>query len=185
MGRALAAAALELGHEVVVVSGPVSVEYPAQAELIPVVSTADLLKACCETFPQCDGLIGAAAPCDYRPVRVETCKIKKTGEPLMLRLQETPDVVATLGAEKRPHQWIVGFALETEDQRFRALIKLEKKCCDLMVLNGLEAMNSQENRVEIIDRGGRVVRVLQGSKEEVARGILRVIDEQLGPKLHG
>jgi phosphopantothenoylcysteine decarboxylase/phosphopantothenate--cysteine ligase len=64
MGRELAAAALELGHEVVVVSGPVGVEYPAGAIVRPVISTEDLLAACQELFPTCDGVIGAAAPCD-------------------------------------------------------------------------------------------------------------------------
>ena len=95
------------------------------------------LAACQELFPSCDGVIGAAAPCDYRPVRVEQQKITKTGQPLTLNLIETPDVMATLGgATKRTGQWLVGFALETDDQRFRALTKLERKSCDLIVLNG-------------------------------------------------
>src|SRR5688572_8661009 len=127
MGSALANAALELGHSVVVVSGPVAVPYPTDAEVISVLSTDEMLEACHRFFPSCDGLIGAAAPCDYKPVRIETHKIAKTGEPLTLHLIETPDVVATLGAEKRSDQWVVGFALETDDQRFRAITKLEKK----------------------------------------------------------
>ena len=179
MGRGLAQAALELGYEVVVVSGPVEVDYPLRAEVVPVVSTEELLEACQRIFPSCDGLIAAAAPCDYRPVRVATQKIAKTGQPLELKLIETPDVVATLGATKRPEQWIVGFALETEDQRLRALVKLEKKSCDLMVLNGPEAMNSGRNQVEIIDRKGSLIDALAGPKEEVARGILQVIQRRL------
>jgi phosphopantothenoylcysteine decarboxylase/phosphopantothenate--cysteine ligase len=179
MGRALALAALELGHEVVMVSGPVDVEYPSDAEVVSVVSTEEMLDACCELFPRCDGMIGAAAPCDYRPVRVQTHKIAKTGQPLELHLIETPDVVATLGANKGRKQWLVGFALETDDPRFRALVKLEKKSCDLMVLNGLQAMHSLDNEVEIIDRRGRVVQAFGGSKEDVARGILRIIQDRL------
>lgn len=179
MGRALAAAALELGHEVLMVSGPVDVEYPPETEVISVVSTEEMLEACRNAFPSCDGLIGAAAPCDYRPVRVQTHKIAKTGEPLDLYLVETPDVVATVGATKRADQWLVGFALETEDQRYRALVKLEKKSCDLMVLNGPEAMQSAMNQVEIIDREGDVLDALQGTKEDVSRGILRIIQQKL------
>lgn len=179
MGKALAEAALARGHEVVVVTGPVWVEYPAQARVVPIVSTEELLEACQREFPACDGVIGAAAPCDYRPVRVETHKITKTGEPLVLHLVETPDVMATLGATKRVGQWLVGFALETDDQRFRALTKLEKKSCDLMVLNGPTAMDAPDNQVEIIDRTGDPVRQLAGSKEEVARGILDVIQHLL------
>src|SRR5581483_7249687 len=100
MGAELAAAAIELGHDAVVVSGPVTVEYPAKAEVRSIVSTEELLSVCHELFPSCDGAIGAAAPGDYRPVRVEQHKITKTGQPLLLQLVETPDVMATLGASK-------------------------------------------------------------------------------------
>lgn len=179
MGRALAQAALELGHEVIIVSGPVDVEYPSDAEVVWVTSTEEMLDACCDVFAKCDGVIGAAAPCDYRPVRVQTQKIAKTGQPLELHLIETPDVVATLGANKSKKQWLVGFALETDDPRFRALVKLEKKSCNLMVLNGLQAMHSLDNEVEIIDRRGRVVQAFGGSKEDVARGILRIVQDWL------
>lgn len=176
MGRALAEAALALGHQVLIVSGPVSVDYPAAAERIDVVTTDDLLRVCQEQFPACDGLIGAAAPCDYRPMRVAEQKLSKTGQPLVLHLVETPDVVATLGASKRADQWVVGFALETEDRRFRAIAKMERKSCDLMVLNGPEAMNASENRVEIFDRQGDIVRTAEGTKERVAEAILETID---------
>lgn len=178
MGKALAEAALKLGHEVVIVSGPVDVTYPAAAEVIPVVSTEDMLAACRKVFDRCDGLIGVAAPSDYRPVMVAPNKIAKTGEPLVLHLVETADVVATLGAGKT-RQWLVGFALETEDHRLRALAKLEKKHCDLMVLNGPEAMHSLENSVEIMDREGRVLEQLTGPKEAVAQGIFKVIEARL------
>lgn len=179
MGRALAEAALAAGHEVIVVSGPVIVEYPQQAKVLPVVSTEELLETCQREFPHCDGVIGAAAPCDYRPVQVESKKIAKTGQPLELHLIETPDVMASLGATKKPGQWLVGFALETDDQRFRALVKLEKKSCDLIVLNGPAAMDSLDNQVEMLDATGNVIAAFEGNKEEVACGILRVIGERL------
>lgn len=178
MGRALSEAALALGHEVTIVSGPVDIEYPAAARRIDVVSTEDMLEACLNVFPHCDGLIGAAAPCDYRPVKVAAGKINKTGGLLRLHLIETPDVVATLGTVKA-RQWLVGFALETEDHRLRAITKLERKSCDLMVLNGPEAMNARQNEVEIIDAAGKVIERLAGSKEDVATGILRIIQERL------
>jgi phosphopantothenoylcysteine decarboxylase/phosphopantothenate--cysteine ligase len=179
MGQALAEAALRRGHEVLVVSGPVEVDYPAGVRVVPVATTDEMLAACRAEFPACDGLIGAAAPCDYQPVRVEPHKINKTGEPLVLHLVETVDIVATLGAEKTPAQWVVGFALETEDPRFRALVKLEKKRCDLIVLNGPEAMNSRENSVEIIDKSGQVLAALAGGKQEVAAGILEIVQQKL------
>ncbi len=179
MGGALATAALELGHQVVLVTGPVEVEYPEEVERIDIVTTDELLAACRERFPACDGMIAAAAPCDYRPRHVESSKIAKTGEPLELRLIETPDVAATIGAEKQPHQWTVGFALETEDPRFRALAKLERKSCNLIVLNGPQAMNAADNEVEVLNRQGEVVGCLRGPKVEVARGILRIIQDLL------
>ncbi|MCA9174415.1 MAG: phosphopantothenoylcysteine decarboxylase [Planctomycetales bacterium] len=179
MGAALAAAALQLGHEVVVLTGPVSVDYPAAAEVVSVTSTEEMLEAAQRLFADCDGAIGAAAPCDYRPVRVEEHKIAKTGGPLELRLVETPDVIATLGAGKRAGQWVVGFALETEDQRFRALAKLERKSCDMIVLNGPAAMNAEDNSVELIAPSGEILESLAGVKEEVAVGILRVIQRRL------
>ena len=147
--------------------------------MLPVTSTEELLETCQREFPHCDGIIGAAAPCDYRPVQVESKKIAKTGQPLELHLVETPDVMAALGANKRPGQWLVGFALETDDQRFRALVKLEKKSCDLMVLNGPAAMDALDNQVEVLDETGQVIAALDGSKEDVARGILRVIGRRL------
>jgi len=179
MGAALASAAIDLGHDVVVVSGPVTVEYPAGASVRSIVSTEELLAVCQEVFPTCDGVIGAAAPCDYRPVRVEQHKIAKTGQPLLLQLVETPDVMATLGASKRPGQWLVGFALETNDQRFRALTKLERKSCDLMVLNGPAAMDAADNEVEVFDKTGAVVAAAKGIKEAVAAQILQVIQQRL------
>lgn len=179
MGKALAEAALARGHQAVVITGPVSIRYPDQAKVVEVISTEDLLEACREQFPHCDGVIGAAAPCDYRPLRVESHKIAKTGQPLTLHLIETTDVIAALGATKRPDQWLVGFALETEDQRFRALTKLQRKCCDLMVVNGPEAMDALENRVEVIDAVGTVIQTCSGTKEQVADELLQLIQERL------
>jgi len=181
MGKALAEAALSLGHEVVVVSGPVEVAYPPAARVVDVISTEDMLVAASREFEHCDGLIGAAAPCDYRPVRVESHKIAKTGQPVDLHLLETEDVVATLGARKGA-RWVVGFALETEDHRLRALAKLERKHCDLVVSNGPGAIASLDNNVEILAPDGVVLAILTGPKEQVAAGILAIIDERLGYK---
>jgi phosphopantothenoylcysteine decarboxylase / phosphopantothenate---cysteine ligase len=178
MGAALAAAVIEAGHEAVVVSGPVEVVYPDKAQVISVVSTEDMLDACMEIFPSCDGLIAAAAPCDYRPMAVAKHKIRKTGDSLRLQLVETPDIVALLGVANKS-QWMVGFALETEDPRIRAMHKLERKRCDLIVVNGPEAVHALDTRVEIIDASGEVVASFAGSKQEVGRQIIRVIEQRL------
>lgn len=178
MGAALAEAALDAGHEVLVVSGPVDVSYPSAAQVVPVISTDEMLKACEKLFPACDGLIGAAAPCDYRPVGVARHKLSKTGRPLQIELVETPDIIASL-AGLRTAQWMVAFALETEDHRMRAMQKLERKRCELIVVNGPAAIHALSTQVEIIDRAGSVVASLAGTKGEVARGVLGVIGERL------
>jgi len=178
MGAALAAAAAEAGHRVVVVSGPVETAYPAGAEVVPVVSTEEMLAACQSVFPECDGLIAVAAPCDYRPVIVEPQKIHKTGKLLCLELVETPDIVATLSAKKKS-QWMVAFALETGDQRMRAMQKLERKNCDLIVVNGPETMYATETQIEILGKDAQVLGCFSGNKNEVAGSLFRIIERQL------
>jgi phosphopantothenoylcysteine decarboxylase/phosphopantothenate--cysteine ligase len=179
MGAALAQAALDLGHEVVIVSGPVAIDYPDGAELHRVVTTDEMLQAATNIFGCCQGAIGAAAPCDYMPHAVQSQKISKTGRPLTVELIETADVVATLGQHKRADQWVVGFALETEDQRFRAIVKLERKHCDLMVSNGPSAIDADRNDVELLDPEGRVLASIHGSKQQVAERLLQKIDQRL------
>jgi phosphopantothenoylcysteine decarboxylase / phosphopantothenate---cysteine ligase len=179
MGAALAQAAIEAGHTVTVVSGPVSVDYPPATEIVPVVTTDQMLSAVLGLFPAYDGLIGAAAPCDYMPRKVSTEKIAKSGAPLRLELVETPDVVACAAQNKRPGQWVVGFALETEDQRFRAIVKMEKKCCDMMVSNGPSAIDSTTNDVEILAADGQTIARIAGSKQQVAVAIIKSIDQLL------
>jgi phosphopantothenoylcysteine decarboxylase / phosphopantothenate---cysteine ligase len=178
MGAALAAAALAAGHQAVIVTGPVDVVYPSGAEVYPVVSTDEMLAECLRLFPGCDGLIAAAAPCDYRPESVARHKIRKTAGPLQLRLVETPDIVAAL-AQIKTRQWIVAFALETEDAHLRAMQKLERKSCGLIVVNGPETIHAPTARIEILDPSGAVAASLSGTKEEVSRGIISVIGSSL------
>ena len=104
MGAALAEACLHRGHQVTIVSGPVPIDYPTGARVVPVISTEEMLATCQEIFPTCDGVIGAAAPCDYRPRHISANKIAKTGEPLSLHLVETLDVIATLAENRLPRQ---------------------------------------------------------------------------------
>lgn len=182
MGRALAEAALQHGHEVIVVSGPVALTYPPRARVIPVVTTDEMLQACQAEFSSCDGMIGVAAPCDYRPAQVEPQKMHKAGVPRPLTLLETPDIVATLALTKGT-RWVVGFALDTEDHRFRALAKLEQKRCDLMVMNEPTAIDAECTSAVVIDPEGQVLESASGTKEVVADAIFVVINQYLiGPR---
>jgi phosphopantothenoylcysteine decarboxylase / phosphopantothenate---cysteine ligase len=179
MGAALASAAVALGHDVIVVTGPVHVAYPPPARVVVVTSTEQMLEACLRELAPCDGVIAAAAPCDYRPQQVATEKIAKTGGSLSLELIETPDIVATLSGRKGPSQWFVGFALETSEAHSRALVKLRKKSCDLMIVNGPLAIDAESNRVEMIDARGQIVAVLEGSKQQVATSIMDFVQTRL------
>ncbi|MDD3588609.1 MAG: phosphopantothenoylcysteine decarboxylase [Thermoguttaceae bacterium] len=193
MGSSLAAAAIAVGYEVVVVSGPVEVDYPTEARVIPIVSTEEMLVACTAVFPDCDGVIGVAAACDYRPITVAPTKLTKedltrgdgAGGEFMLRLVETPDIMAALAKQRRAStadrksQWMVSFALETNDHRVHALQKLQRKCSDMVVLNDSSAMNAIDTSVELIVPGGETVGKFCGSKAEVAQNIVRMITEKL------
>ncbi len=179
MGAAIASAALAAGHEVTIISGPVEISYPEGACVVPVVTTDEMLEVAQKLFPEYDGIIGVAAPCDYKPSAVAKQKISKTGDKLTLSFVETPDVIATLGASKSETQWIVGFALETDDVRLRALRKMVVKNCDLLVLNGPAAIDSTENEVEIFLRPGKVIAQFHGSKIELGRKIFAMIERHL------
>lgn len=192
MGAALAQAALDAGFEVVVVSGPVDVKYPDGAQVVDVVSTEEMRTAAMQLYPECVGAIGAAAPCDYRPDAVLTDKMSKNdfirsseanGE-LLLRLRETPDIMASLGATKRefspdstaePGQWLVAFALETSDHHVRALQKLQRKHCDLIVVNDPTSINGTTSNVEILDATGETLAQISGDKTDVARRLIAEI----------
>jgi phosphopantothenoylcysteine decarboxylase / phosphopantothenate---cysteine ligase len=175
MGRELAACGIKLGYDVTVVSGPVNVDYPAKAKVISVVTTQEMLEATREHFKQATGLIGVAAPCDYMPQVIQPQKIPKTGHNLTLELIETPDIVATLAAEKHENQWVVGFALETEDRRHRAIAKMQRKRCNLMVSNSAAAINAADTDLEILNADGELIEQVIGSKQKAAKQIWKAI----------
>lgn len=179
MGAALAAAALQMDHEVVIVSGPVAVDYPEAAKVIPVVSTDQMMAAAVEQFKTCDGVIAAAAPCDFRPASIADQKMKKHGRAISVAFEETDDIIATLSQLKTDVQWSVSFALETEDGHARALEKLKRKRCDLVILNGASAIESDVNSIEIIDDQGDVVMSAEGSKTDLGVKVLYTIATKL------
>jgi phosphopantothenoylcysteine decarboxylase / phosphopantothenate---cysteine ligase len=179
MGYALVRSARLRGHDVVLVSGPVDLPAPEGCEVLRVVSSREMHAACLSRFPQCDGVIGAAAVCDYRPRARLPGKIKKTGKGLQLDLVETEDILATLGRIKE-HRWIVGFALESEDARPNALRKLESKHCDAIVLNHPRAIGADDSSIELIDRSGETAGAWTAEKAVLADHLLAWIESTLG-----
>lgn len=174
MGAAIAQSAIDSGYEVTVISGPVSIAYPDRCRVVNVQTTQEMLEAANSVFPNCDVLVGAAAPSDYMPRAVSNDKLKKTGEPITLHLVETPDIIASLAAKKKSSQIVIGFALETTDHRFQALRKLEEKCCDYIVLNEPTAMNSEDNSVRIFGESGEELLSVAGPKSQIADSILKL-----------
>jgi len=174
MGAALAEAVLEHGDVPVVVSGPVARVYPENAEVHRVETTEQMLRCCESLFSDCEGVIGAAAPCDFKPIIFSEQKLTKSDSPreFLLRLEPTPDILAALGRRKRPDQWILGFALETQHGPENAQEKLRRKNCNLIVLNGPESVDQEDAMVEVFDAFGNRVRVLTGTKRQIAAELL-------------
>ncbi len=178
MGFALAQAALDQGHAAVLVTGPVEISPPDGCETHPVETTEQMRVACETLFAGCDGVIAAAAVCDYKPRNRIPGKIVKTGEPVSIEMIETDDVLAGLGRKKNG-RWVVGFALEAENARENALQKLRAKNCDLVILNAPTAIGSERNDVELIDGSGAVLQHLTGTKVEIAAAVIEWIEANL------
>ena len=179
MALALVKAAKAAGHDVTVVSGPVAVDYPRGAKVIPVLTTGEMLDACLERLPHVDGVIAAAAPCDFEPERRVRGKIPRQGTVLTLRLKPTVDVIATVARKARNSQWMVAFALEPEADPRRALEKITTKRCDLIVVNDLTAIDATQTAVTVYDRGHARVGARKGTKAAVAAWLIRLIGTKL------
>lgn len=179
MGFSLAEAAAELGAEVVLISGPVSLKLENDfVKVVRVTSAEEMYKAAHEYFPLCDIAILSAAVADYRPLEQEVEKIKKKDDDLVLKLTKTKDILASLGKIKEK-QFLVGFALETENEEENAKLKLKKKNLDLIVLNSLRdegaGFQKDTNKVTLISPDNKVLPFAVKPKTEVAKDILQYI----------
>ncbi len=178
MGYSLAAAAIASGHEVELVTGPVEISPPEGCRLHRIETTDQLRETCLRVFPECDGVIATAAVCDYRPRERVTGKMTKTGQPVVLELVETSDVLAELGSQKG-HRWIVGFALESQDPRNNAMRKLRMKNCNCIVLNDTSAIGSTTNLVEVLSPEAETIALFRGTKSEVAERLIGLIESSI------
>lgn len=183
MGYALASLAANLGAEVVLVSGPVGLRLEdPMVNVVSVSSAEQMYEAVHEFYTDCDVAILSAAVADYRPKKVASEKIKKKEGTLTLELEKTKDILASLGANKT-NQFLVGFALETENELENAKTKLKKKNLDLIVLNSLRdkgaGFGKDTNKVTLITKGNKVIPFQVKNKKEVAKDILTHIIDQL------
>ena len=179
MGYAVAESAVAAGWDVVLVSGPVELKPPEGCEFVAVETTEEMRRASVDAFPGCDGVIAAAAVCDYKPLARFTGKLSKTGGPVSLEMIETDDVLAELGSMKG-HRWVVGFALEAQNPRENALQKLRRKNCNWIVLNNPSAIGSESNDVELLDETGETVAHWSGPKTEIADSLVQWLCRRTG-----
>ncbi len=185
-GFALAQAALDLGAEVVLISGPVHLAAPVGVQRVDVVTSREMQEAVLAAIPGADALIMAAAVADFQPVTLAEQKIKKEGKVSEIRLEPTPDIlrsVAQFKSEKGWPRFTVGFAAETQHLLENASAKLQSKKVDLMVANDVLAEDAgfaaDTNRVTLLFPDGREEPMPLMSKEQVAVKIM----ERVSPRL--
>ena len=179
MGFDIAQSAANLGASVILVAGPTHLKMENNlVKVVPVVSAQEMYDSCHRYFADVDVVIAAAAVADYKPKHVAKNKIKKSASDLTIELEKTQDILASLGEIKK-NQFLIGFALETENEIENAKLKIRKKNLDLIVLNSLRdegaGFGKPTNKITFIDSNFRVEPMELKSKEAVADDILNKV----------
>lgn len=176
MGYALAAAALERGWQVTLVSGPVAIEPPPGVTLLKVTSGQEMFEAVEANFPCADILIMAAAVCDMRPKCFNPGKVKKDKLQMTVEFVPVVDILKTIAAKKCSGQTVVGFAAETENVLEHARAKLISKSCDYIVANQVghsaSAFESDHNQITLLGADGSTLVAGPDTKASIAAAIL-------------
>ena len=179
MGVAVAEALASRGAAVHLVLGPVEITADSRIKIERITSANEMYEACMKNFETYDIIIMAAAVADFTPLHPAKEKIKKQENDFELRLVKTKDILATAGALKSTGQTLVGFALETENEKINALRKLSEKKADMLVLNSLKdegaGFGYSTNKITIFDRKGNEYVYPTKSKKEVAVDIINTI----------
>jgi phosphopantothenoylcysteine decarboxylase/phosphopantothenate--cysteine ligase len=179
MGYAIAAEAVSRGHEVVLVSGPVTLPVPEGVELVRVTSAREMFEVTTSAFGRCSAAIMAAAVCDYRPIARAGRKQPKSKETITVSLEPTEDICAHLGAVKGD-RIVIGFAMEDHDHRRNAEVKLERKRCDAIVLNDVDATGADLAKIEILRKGFGWSQSYHGTKADCARRVVELAESLVG-----
>ncbi len=180
MGLAIAAELKRRGADVILVAGPVQLNSELNGiETRKVTTAAEMYAQCVKEFPGCDLAVMAAAVADYTPVETAPEKIKKKEQTLTLELTKTKDILKSLGEIKTGKQVLIGFALETNNEKVNALEKLERKNADLIVLNSLKdegaGFGHDTNKITILGKKGEEFEFATKTKTEVAKDIVDTI----------
>jgi len=173
MGYALARAARDAGHEVVLVSGPTGLRVPKGVDFVPVICAREMLAAVLDRYADSDVVIMNAAVCDFRPKRQRSRKMKKTETSVALELVPNPDILQTLGRRKE-RQRLMGFALETHRGMSNAKEKLRRKHLDWIVLNSPSAIGAISVDATLISADGSIERFTKLAKSRLARRLVRI-----------
>lgn len=182
MGVEIARNLADRGAKVRLVLGPskLQIEHP-NIDLVRVKTAQEMYDAAHQDFSKMDAAILAAAVADYRPANVAKQKIKKKGEEMTIMLEKTQDIAASLGKIKEKGQFLVGFALETNNEVANAQGKLAKKNFDFIVLNSLQdkgaGFNHDTNKITIIHQGNKMTEFELKLKSKVA---VDIVDELAG-----
>lgn len=171
MGFALAAAARAAGARVSVVSGPTALRAPRGVEVVRVTAALEMRREVLRRVRAADLIIGAAAVCDWRLVRVARHKIKRGPGRVSMNLTPNPDIIKAAASRRRPGQVFIGFALETRAKEANARAKLKRKGLDLVAANGPSCLASGRARLTLVGRTGDV-RLPEMPKARAARAIL-------------
>ena len=174
MGFEIARAAVSAGHRVTLIAGPVVLETPEGVDRVDVMSALEMLAAMEEAFTDADAIFMAAAVGDFRPAQKLASKWKRKeqeGGPIVLELEENPDLLATIAQDKGERK-VIAFALETEDGERRAAAKLVRKNADLIVLNDASALNAARSSVTVLDADGEVWSMTEQDKAEIAAALV-------------
>ena len=177
MGYAIAESLAEKGAQVMLVSGPVNIttSHP-DIKIIHVISAREMYNESVRIFPGCDAAILSAAVSDYTPVVQFNKKMKRKEEKLHIELKPTVDIAAALGRIKKKNQFLVGFALESENETWNATKKIKNKNLDFIVLNSLRdkgaGFGTDTNKVTFIDRDNNIQEFELKQKKEVAEDIV-------------
>lgn len=179
MGYAIARAAKRRGAEVVLVSGHSYLKPPTGIKFVDVMTADEMADAAMRHYPQSTVVIMAAAVSDYKPKTSYRKKVKKEETKLTIELERTLDILKEMGDKKR-EQFLVGFALETDDVIANARKKLEAKKLDLIVANNPKGFDKDVNQVTIIDKSGGVIELPQLQKDEIAERVLDIVVKGIG-----
>jgi phosphopantothenoylcysteine decarboxylase / phosphopantothenate---cysteine ligase len=175
MGYAIAEAALDAGHDVILISGPVNLAPPPKAKFISVSTSDEMFEAVHQHADSSNICVLCAAVADYKPAQVSPVKIKKCAAQVSLELVPTRDILQSLGLQEDRKFLLVGFAAETDHLEANAAKKLREKNCDIIVANDARiAMETDENELLILFRDGETKKISRSSKKNLARELVKI-----------